>query len=139
MAVDEVCEQCGGTDDVASLQGCGHAICLSCLRARYQLKKGGAGASAGGAAASSSHKVSESMDDGGSDTDRLSRPFGRFTPDPPRTTQVLSFLTSQDPIPGLRCPLPDCPRSLLAAVDALRLLEPADFDAYAKRRLQVGG
>lgn len=81
----EACEGCSGTDHVVQLQGCGHGVCLFCLRAPYE---------------------------------------------------ALS-LTGPAPQCALRCPLANCPRSLLAAADALHLLAPADFDAYAKRRLKA--
>lgn len=87
----EACEFCGGLEHVLRLHGCGHGVCLSCLRRPYEdmALTGGAGPG------------------------------------------------EQQQQPAHRCPVPHCPRSLLAADDLLHLLAPVDFDAYAQRRLKV--
>jgi hypothetical protein len=83
----ENCEECGMQDHVVRLSGCGHGVCLFCLRRPYE--------------------------------------------------DLVVTSTSDDPLLVLRCPVSACGRSLLAAADALHLLAPADFDAYAKQRLKV--
>lgn len=83
----ENCEECGMQDHVVRLSGCGHGLCLFCLRRPYE--------------------------------------------------DLVVTSTSDDPLPVLRCPVSACGRSLLAAADALHLLAPADFDVYAKQRLEV--